>query len=171
MLAGVARQSFERARGVDQRAHVLLLFVALLQQRFLFQRLVERHVELVRDELGELVDIAVRVIERAPDVAHHRLGRHGAEGDDLADPVLAVAAGDVFDHAVAPLHAEVDVEVRQRHAFGIEEAFEQQLVADRVELGDAETPGHERTGARTAPGPTGTPLLLAHWMKSATIRK
>jgi hypothetical protein len=32
----------------------------------------------------------------------------------------------VADHLVAPVLAEVDVEVGHRHAFGIEEALEQQ---------------------------------------------
>jgi hypothetical protein len=57
---------------------------------------------------------------------------------------------DVVDHAVASVHAEVDVEVRHRHAFGIEEAFEQQAVAQRIEIGDAERVGDQRTGAGAA---------------------
>ena len=45
---------------------------------------------------------------------------------------------DVVDDAVAAVHAEVDVEVRHRHALGIQEALEQQVVAQRIEIGDAE---------------------------------
>ena len=94
------------------------------------------------------------------DVAHHRLGRHGAVRDDLRHPVRAVALGDVFDNLVAPLHAEVDVEVRQRDAFGIEETLEQQVVLDGIELGDAETPGHQRPGAAAAARPDRDAVVL-----------
>jgi hypothetical protein len=84
-------------------------------------------------------------------VAHHRLGRHGAVGGDLRHPVAAVALGDVFDHPVAAFHAEIDVEIRHRHPFGIEKTLEQQIVGQRVQIGDAERVGHQRTGAGTAP--------------------
>src|SRR5690606_32373119 len=76
----------------------------------------------------------------------------GAVGDDLAHAVLAVATRDVVDDLVAAIHAEVDVEVGQGHALGIEKALEQQAVLDRVEVGDAERPGHQGAGAGTAPG-------------------
>ena len=58
--------------------------------------------------------------------------------------------GDVLDDPVAALHAEVDVEVRHRDAFGIQEALEQQVVLDRIEIGDAERIGHQRAGAGAA---------------------
>src|SRR6188768_1712731 len=51
--------------------------------RFLLQRVVERDTELERNELGDLVDVAVTHAEHAAHVAHHGLRRHGAVGDDL----------------------------------------------------------------------------------------
>ena len=91
--------------------------------------------------------------EHAPGIADHRLRRHGAVGDDLRDAPSAVLVGDVVDDAVAAVHAEVDVEVRHRHALGVQEALEQQVVLQRVDVGDAERVGDERTCARTAPRP------------------
>ena len=162
LRAGVAGEILERAREVDQLAHRLLGLVGLaevgadalgLLARLVghAQRVVQRDVQRPRrDGLGDAVDVAVAHAQHAPGVAQHRLGRHGAVGDDLADLVAAVAAGHVVDHLVAAVHAEVDVEVRHRHAFGIEEALEQELVAQRVEVGDAQRPGHQRAGARAA---------------------
>ena len=84
----------------------------------------------------------------------------------------AVALLHVADHLVAPVLAEVDVEVGHRHAFGIEEALEQQAEADRIEVGDGERIGDERAGARAAARARPECLAaFAHWMKSATIRK
>ena len=65
----------------------------------------------------------------------------------------AVLLRDVFDDAVAAVHAEVDVEVRHRHAFGIQESLEQQVVLQRIDVGDAEAVGHQRSGARAAARP------------------
>ena len=63
---------------------------------------------------------------------------------------MAVLLLDVVDHLVAPLLAEIDVEVRHRHALGIEEALEQQAEAQRIEIGDGQRPGDDRAGARAA---------------------
>ena len=72
----------------------------------------------------------------------------------------AVALLHVADHLVAPVLAEVDVEVGHRHALGIEEALEQQAEADRIEIGDGERIGDERARARAAARPDRNALRL-----------
>jgi hypothetical protein len=89
----------------------------------------------------------------------------------ICETASAVFLAHVLDDPPAVVLAEVDVEVGHRHPLRVEEALEQQRVAQRIEVGDAERVGDQRTGARTPPGPTGTPLFLAQLMKSATIRK
>ena len=78
------------------------------------------------------------------DVADRGPGEHRAERDDLGDVVLAVLAPDVRDDLVAAAVLEVDVDVRHRHAVGVEEALERELVEDRVDRGDAQRVGHDR---------------------------
>ena len=64
--------------------------------------------------------------------------------------VRGVPGGDVVDDPIPAFHAEIDVEVRQRHPFGVEKAFEQQVVPERIEIGDPERVGDERSGAGAA---------------------
>src|SRR5213079_1631546 len=52
------------------------------------------------------------------------------------------------DYAVAPIDGEVDVHVRHRLAARVEEALEDQVVLDRVDVGDLEAIGDERAGRR-----------------------
>ena len=59
----------------------------------------------------------------------------------------------VADHLFAAVLAEVDVEVRHRHAVGIEEALEQQREAQRIDVGDGERIGDQRARARAASRP------------------
>jgi len=89
----------------------------------------------------------------------------------LCDAVAAVALLHVADDLVTPLLAEIDIEVRHRNAFRIEEALEQQSEPDRIEIGDGKRIGDERAGAGAAARATGIPCAFAHWMKSATMRK
>src|SRR5690606_17646073 len=106
------------------------------------------------------VDEAVGMSQHAARVAYHRPGGHRAVGDDLRDPVAAVAFAHVLDDAVTALHAEVDVEVRHRHTLRIEEALEEQVVPNGVEIGDPQRPRDQRPGARAAAGSHGNPLFL-----------
>ena len=113
-------------------------------------RLVERDADLERNQLRDAVDVAVRHAERAPDVANDGARRHRAVRRDLRYALAAVALADVIDDAVAPVDAEVDVEVRQRHALRVQEPFEQEIVRERVEVRDAERIGDERADAGAA---------------------
>ena len=164
--ADVARQAFKLFRQLEQLAHFFFLLLPAADQRLDLPRIYRLPVlrigapaqrdmlpGLKRDQLGKLVAEVVAEIEHAPHVAHHRLRRHGAESHDLRHAVGAVLLPHVLDHAVAPVLAEVDVEVRHRHALGVEEALEQQVVAQRVEIGDAQRVGDERARARAAAGP------------------
>ena len=90
----------------------------------------------VRDQLRQPVADAVVVAEHARGVARRGAREHLAEGDDLRHAVGAVLLGHVADHALAAAHGEVDVDVRHRHALGVQEALEQQVVAQRVDVRD-----------------------------------
>ena len=118
--------------------------VLLAQRGRALQRVLELDPELVRDRLGDPVDLAVAVAEHATDVADRRPGEHRAERDDLGDVVLAVLARDVRDDLVAPVVLEVDVDVRHGHAIRVQESLERQVVGDRVDRRDAQGVGHDR---------------------------
>ena len=152
VAARAAGEPLERPGEVDEGAYVLVAFVALPEGGLLRERPVEGDPEIERDELRDHVHEGKRECEHPARIAHHRLRRHRAEGDDLRHPVRPVAPDHVFDHPVAPLHAEIDVEVGHRDPFGVEEALEEEVIGNRVDVGNAEGPGRERSGAGTAAG-------------------
>ena len=143
MLAGVARQALERLRQIEQVVHLLILLVEALEFRLLADRVAQCDAEFEWNQLGDSVDKAVRMAQYAANIAHHRLRRQGTVGDDLRHAVVAVLRRYVIDHTIAALHAEVDIEVRHRHALGIEETLEQQVVAQRLDVGDAQRIGDQ----------------------------
>src|SRR6185437_630749 len=147
--AGVPGDAFERAREVDEVFDFLFGVIEALELGLFGERIVERDAELKGDELGDAVDEAVGVAQHTADVAYHRLRRHGAVRDDLRDTLAAVLMTYVLNDAIASVHAEVDVEVRHRDALGIEEALEQEVVLQRIDVSDPEAKGDQRarTGA------------------------
>ena len=57
----------------------------------------------------------------------------------------------MIDQVFPPLPAQIDVDVGKITAMGVEEPFEAQLMADRINLGDAESIGDDGSGSRPAP--------------------
>ena len=105
---------------------------------------------VVRDQLGDPVDFGDRHLHDAADVADHGRRLHGAERDDLRDVLAAVFLGDVRDDLPAAPLAEVDVDIRQRHALGVEEALEVQVEVQRIDVGDPQAVGDQAAGRRPA---------------------
>ncbi len=112
-----------------------------------------------RDHLGDPVDLGERDLEDPADVPDGGPGGHRPEGDDLADVLLAVLLRDVFDHLLPAPGAEVDVDVGQADALGVEEALEEEVVLDRVDVGDAQAVGDHAPRRRAAAGADGDALL------------
>ena len=125
---------------------IFIAFQEFTQGFFLLKRLGQRHARNARDHLGQAIGETVRLALYPRHVAHHRLGGHGAERNDLAHRITAVLVCHVVDHAVAFFHAEVDVKVGHGDPFRVKETFEQQVVANRIQVGNLHGIGHQGTG-------------------------
>ena len=156
------RHPLEPSRDSEQLLDALVLLLHLFQRRALGQRLFEIHVERRRHCLGDAVGVRIRDIHHPRDVTHHGARLHGAEGDDLRDVRAAVLARDVLDDLAAAALAEVDVDIRQRHALGIQESFEDQVVGDRIDVGDPQAVRDEAPRRRSSPRADGDALSRAH---------
>ena len=123
---GVAVKPFKLLRdGEGARDHRVAV-ARRLQARLVVDRPGERdRIERVlRHELAKFVDLTVRHLQHAADVAQYAARLQRAEGDDLRHAVAAVAVLHVADDLVAPILAEVDIKIGHRDALGIEEALE-----------------------------------------------
>ena len=149
---GVARHPLHLGGGVDQLFDLRVGVVHLFQLGGDFQRPLEGHLELHRHLLCHRVHALVGQPHHPPDVPDGVAGGHGAEGDDLSHMVGAVLAVDIVDDLLPALVAEVDVEVGHADPLGVQKPLEDQLVADGVDVGDADAVGRDAARARPAPG-------------------
>ena len=159
MNSGIADHAFQLFRGLHQFANLAIFLHGLSELRRIFDGLIERDVELCRHHLGDAIDVGVRDVHGATNVFDGGFGCHGAEGDDLGNVIAAIFLRDVVDDFAAAVHAEIDIDIRHRNALGIEEALEEQFVLERIDIGDAERVGDERTGGRSAAGTNGNIVL------------
>ena len=141
---------------VDCAGHVLLLAGVLV----FFVLAGEFDVEFGRDHLRHPVGVAVAPAHHPRHIAHDRFCTERAEGRDLRHRTLTVFVADVFDHLAAPVLAKVHVDVGRRHALRIQEPLEQQLVFDRVDVGDTHHVRDDGTRRRSASRPHGNAPLF-----------
>ena len=142
MFTGTPRGALEFQGHFPDLFRLFVVLDELFERGLLLDGLGQRHAHFERDQLGELVTQRVGLALGTGHVAHHRLGGHGAEGDDLRNRVAAIAVGYVLDDLVTLLHAEIDVKVGHRDTLRVKKALEQQIVADGVEVGDLLRVGH-----------------------------
>ncbi len=150
MGRGVAGKPFQTQRNIEKPAHLRVGVGQLVQLRFLLQGLLQGDPEHFGNQLGDPVHIAVGHVEGAPHVPDHPPCRHGAEGDDLADLVPAVLVGNILDHLLAPVLAEVHVDIRHGNPLRVEKTLEQEVIGNRVDIGD---PDGDRQPANRPPTP------------------
>jgi len=74
--------------------------------------------------------------QHACGVSNCSAGLDGRERDDLGDVLTAIQLGHVADHLVPVPRVEVHVDVGHRPTARIQEALEQQVVFDRIQVGD-----------------------------------
>src|SRR6185312_931335 len=162
MRRGMAIEAFKLLRNIEGALDHGVAVAFGLQAWFALDGLFERYRRrrVLRHQLAELVDLRVRHLQNAADIAQHAARLQCAEGDDLRHLVAAVALLHVTDHLVATVLAEVDIEVRHRHAFGIKKALKEQPKANRIEIGNGQRIGYERPGAGSAAGTNGYALFL-----------
>ena len=107
---------------------------------------------LVGHQFRQAVALREGELLHAGNVLDGHLGRHGAERHDLGDALLAVFLHAVAQHVGAAVLIEVDVDIGQRNTLGVEETLEQQVVFQRVDIGDLQAVGDHRTRGRTTAG-------------------
>ena len=99
-------------------------------------------------------------LQNTAHIAHGHLRQERTESDDLGDPIASVFFLNVVDDLLAPILTEVDVEIRHGHTFGVQEALEQQSIAQGVQIRDRQRISHQRARARATSRTDGNVLVL-----------
>ena len=148
--AGIARQALQLQCQVDNFACLGVGSEQMAQLTVVLHGLLDGHSHRQgRDQSGDLLSQTQWKPQHPRRVLDCGARRQAIEGDDLRHPVLAVFGSHVLQHALPPLAAEVDIDIRHGYPLGIQEAFEDQPVMQRVDSGDTQGVTDERTGCRT----------------------
>ena len=144
VFTDVTHHAFQLARHVPDFRGFFIDLDEVAQDLFLLVGFFQGHADFERDHLRQAIRQTVGLALHPRHVTDYRLGGHRTEGDDLAYSVSAVFLGHVFDNPITAVHAEVDVEVGHGYPFRVQEPFEQQVIFQRVKVGNLLYIGHQR---------------------------
>ena len=156
----MARHSLHLEGRVDQFLDLRVGVVHPLQLGRDFQCALQRHLQFHRDLLCDHIHILVGHPHHTAHVTDGVAGGHGAKGDDLRHMVSTVFPVDVVDDFLTALIAEVHVKVGHTDTFGVQETLEDEVVADGVDVGDADAVGRNAACTRTTARPHRDALAL-----------
>ena len=105
---------------------------------------------IVGDQLAKPIDLPVGHLQHPAHITQHGTRLQLAVGDDLGHAVGTILALHVADHLVASILAKVDVEIRHRHALGVQEALKQEAKTQGIKVGNGQRPGDHGTCPRAA---------------------
>ena len=123
------------------------------------------------NQFGQRIGVGQREVECARHILDAHLGGHGAIGDDLRHLVFAIFVYHIINYFLPALIIKVRIDIGHRLPVRIEKSFEQQVVFDRIDIGDADAIGHHTSGGRSPAGTYIYAELAARPDKIATIRK
>ena len=145
-----ARVVLEFLGAVHHAPHGLVGVVGGLEIRALRERLLEGHVRRFRHQVRDALPFRGRQAHDARHVLDGVLRLQAPEGGDLRH--VAVLLAHVLDDRAAAVLAEVDVDVGVFAAVRVGEALEEQAVAHRARVGEAEHVAHHGADARATRG-------------------
>ena len=122
--------------------------------------LFKRELGIGGHHFGDGIYLAERNFQHPPDILDCGFRLQCSERDNLPDALITVFSADIVDNLLPPFEAKVNVKVRHGNTFGIKEAFKQQLIFERVDIGDPHRIGDNRTRPGTASRPNRNAVLL-----------
>ena len=152
---GVAVHPFQHAAQLEQIPVGLIHSFGLCKVGIFLHGPLDSHLGTLRDQFGDAVSLGEAHSQHPGHIAHHRAGLELTEGDYLAHGLLTVQLLDIVDHLAPPLLAEVYIDIGHGDPVLIQEALKQQVIAQRVNVGNPQAIRHQRARSAAPAGPHG----------------
>ena len=152
---GMTGEPLERPGDGHELPHLWIRVDQFPEPGLRLECLLERDVQLVGDQFRDFVGVGVGHLQDAPHVSNGGLGPERPERDDLGHVIRSVFIDDIIEDFSPAVHAEVHVDIGERHPFGVQEPLEQQRVDEWIEIGDAQRIGDQAAGGGSSARPHG----------------
>ena len=160
MHRGMSGQSLQSLTHIDQVVDLFVLLIELAEFRIHLQCSAQCNVQFVRHHFGNRIHERIGQVHDTAHIADDTFRRQSTEGDDLYHLVIAVFSAHIIDDLLSPFKAEIHVNIRHRDTFRIQESFKQQIVMNRIDVGDLQAICHDTSRRGASSRPHGDPVLL-----------
>ena len=136
MHAYVASHTLQLLCKREELAYLILILLAFGQLLLFFLGHLNGHILtwLIRNKFGNAVYEVIALLKNATYVTDGGSCSHRSKGSNLTHRLFAILIFNVLNHTVTPVLAKVDIEVGHRYPLWIEEAFKEQVVAQRIKI-------------------------------------
>ncbi len=131
----VSRHPLDAHCEIEKLSYLGVGIVESLQVLAFAQRVLDRDLRIVGNQLGHLRDAVQWEPQRSPHVFDRPPSLEGTEGSDLGDVCFAILLFDVANDLGASFLAEVDIDIGGFETALVEEPLEQQVILDRADVG------------------------------------
>src|SRR5210317_246688 len=146
-------QAFEDPGYGKQRSDLFIPFFRIPEPGFLLNGLLDSYLQLVRNKLGNAINITKWHVKGPAHVPYYGTGLHGPESYNLGNMLgSSVFVLYIMENFPSAFLAEIYVKIRQAFALDIEKAFKYQTIGHGINFSDAQTIGHKAAGARPPSG-------------------
>ncbi len=102
-------------------------------------------------ELGDLVELRQRQAERLADIAHGAAQLVGGKGADQSGVFVPELLVDPLDQPLANLARKIEIDIGNRVELFVQEATEEEVVRDRIDMRETDQIADDRADRRSAP--------------------
>ena len=150
MHGGMPRKPLQTFCQIDQTMDIVLFLVSLAKLRIHSQCLVNGDIQLLWDHLGDGVHLGIRHIQNTAYITDDTAGCQCTEGNDLNHAVITIFSSYIINNLLSPFEAEIHIDIRHGYSLRIQETFKEQIIPDRVQLGDPKCIGNQASCGRAS---------------------
>ena len=136
MHGSMTRQSFQSPGSIDQVMDLRLVLISFFELRIHLESLVDRDIQLLRDHLGDRIDLCIRKVHHTAYITDNTPRRQRTKSNDLNHAVITVLTANIINHFLSSFETEIHVDIRHGNSFRIQETLKQKVITDRVKLCD-----------------------------------
>ena len=150
MHGGMPRKPLQTFCQIDQTMDIVLFLVSLAKLRIHSQCLVNGDIQLLWNHLGDGVHLGIRHIQNTAYITNDTAGCQCTEGNDLNHAVITIFSSYIINNLLSPFEAKIHIDIRHGYSLRIQETFKEQIIPDRVQLGDPKCIGNQASCGRAS---------------------
>ena len=107
----------------------------------------------VRNHFTKAIRLIYRQMAYSGNIFNRAFCRHSPESNNMRNMIYAIAFLYILNDLITTFIVKIHINIRHRNSLGIEKTLKEQIIFDRIQIGNSKTIGNCRSCRRTSPRP------------------